>query len=79
MRQLSADLTAAGYQCSEIDNWRDCGWSVVCRRASTEIEVVVAEIPIDAWMLQVRPYYRPGPVGRCSAARGLQRPATFTS
>src|SRR5688572_2188505 len=73
IRRLSADLARAGWQCGDFDNWRDCGWSVVCRRACAEIEVVVAQIPDDAWMLQISPYYMPGLIGRLF---GRQRSAT---
>lgn len=47
----------------EMDNWRDCGWSVGCRRASSELEVVVSQIQDGQWMLQVSPRRTPGLIG----------------
>ena len=60
MRRLSSELAAAGWSTEEMDNWRDCGWSVICRRASSELEVAVSQIQGDEWMLQVSPRRVPG-------------------
>lgn len=64
IRQLSAELAAAGMSTDEWDNWRDCGWSVDCRRGSSELEVVVSQIEEGEWMLQVCPRRLPGLIGR---------------
>ncbi len=63
MRRLSAELAAAGWSTDEMDNWRDCGWSVGCRRATSELEVVVSQIEDGQWMLQVSPRRVPGLIG----------------
>src|SRR4051812_21059987 len=64
MRSLSTELAAAGWQSDEMDNWRDCGWSVVCQRGPSELEVVVSQIEDGQWMLQVSPKKKPGAIGR---------------
>lgn len=56
MRILSRALAVAGWNTDEMDNWRDCGWSVVCRRASAKLEVVVSRIQGGEWILQVNPH-----------------------
>lgn len=63
MRSLSAELVAAGWSAAKMDNWRDCGWQVVCRRGSAELEVVVSQVQDDQWMLNVSPVRRPGFIG----------------
>lgn len=60
MRRLSAELSVAGWRTDEMDNWRDCGWSVVCLRGSSALEVVVSWVERGYWMLQVRPRRVPG-------------------
>ena len=60
MRRLSDGLADVGWNTSEMDNWRDCGWSVVCRRDSSELEVVVSQVEDGEWMLQVCPLQTPG-------------------
>jgi len=68
MRRLSSELAAAGWGTDNMDNWRDCGWSVVCRLASSELEVVISWVDKGYWMLQVSPRRRPGLIGRLFAA-----------
>jgi len=60
MRRLSSELAAAGWSTDEMDNWRDCGWSVGCRRGASALEVVVSQIEDGRWMLQVSPRRVPG-------------------
>jgi len=64
MRGLASELSKAGWSTDEMDIWRDSGWSVGCRRAATELEVVVAQIEDGQWMLQISPQSRPGLIGR---------------
>ena len=64
MRRLSADLAAAGWGTDEMLNWRDCGWSVVCRRGSSELEVVLSWVHRGYWLLQVKPRSVSGFIGR---------------
>jgi len=61
MRRLATELTAAGWNIiNDMDNWRDCGWFIVCRRGSSELEVVVGQIPSEEWVLEVSPRRMPG-------------------
>lgn len=60
MRRLSVELSTAGWSTDEMDNWRDCGWSVSCRRGASDLEVVVSQIEDGQWMLQVSPRRVPG-------------------
>jgi hypothetical protein len=69
MRGLSGELAAAGWNTDEMDNWRDCGWSVVCRGASSELEVVISWVEPGYWMLQVSPRRAPGFVERLLGAQ----------
>jgi hypothetical protein len=64
MRRLSPELVAAGWSTDEMENWRDCGWLVACRRTSTELEVVVTWVQSGYWMMQVSPRHVPGLIGR---------------
>jgi hypothetical protein len=75
MRRLSAELSTAGWSIDEMDNWRDCGWSVVCRRGSSVLEVVVSQIQDGQWMLQVSPQRSPGLIGRLFGSRPSASPA----
>jgi hypothetical protein len=74
MRRLSPELAAAAWNPNEMDNWRDCGWSRVCRRASSELEVVVNWVDRSYWMLQVSPRRRPGLVGRLLGSKPSATP-----
>src|SRR5262245_37348807 len=60
LRRLSSELAKAGWSTDEIDNWRDCGWSVGCRRNDSQLEIVVSQIEGGQWMLQVSPRNVPG-------------------
>jgi hypothetical protein len=60
IRRLSPGLAAAGWSPDRMDNWRGCCWSVVCRRASSEVEVVVGWLDRGYWVLQVSPWRIPG-------------------
>lgn len=75
MRRLSPVLAAVGWSTEEMDNWRDCGWSVVCRRASSELEVVVSWVPRGYWMLQVSPRRVPKLIGRLLGGKPSASPS----
>jgi hypothetical protein len=64
IRRLSSELGKAGWKTDEMDNWRDCGWSIVCRRDSAELEVAVILVNRGYWILQINPWRRPGLIGR---------------
>lgn len=71
IRLLFTELTANGWGADELENWRDCGWSLACRRNANELEVVVSALSGDgdSWMLQVAPLRAPGLFGRLSGAK----------
>jgi len=64
MRSLSAELTTSGWSAGQLDNWRDSGWLVVCRRGSSELKVVLSWVDRGYWMLQVSPRRSPPLIGR---------------
>lgn len=74
VRRLASGLTAAGWSTYEMGNWRDCGWSVACRRGSSELEVVVSQIQDAQWMLQVGPKRSPGLIGSLFGGKPLSTP-----
>lgn len=63
MRRLVEELAAAGWRTDEMDNWRDCGWSVACYRDLSALVVVLHWVERGYWMLQVSPRRVPGIVG----------------
>lgn len=75
MRRLSDELTLAGWRTDEMDNWRDCGWSAVCHRNSSEFEVVVCSSARHGnWILQVTPRRVPGVIRRLLGAKPSATP-----
>ena len=75
MRRLSSELAAAGWKTDEMDNWRDCGWSVVCHQGSSELEAVVSWVDRGYWVLQLSPRRAPGFIGRLLGAQPSATPA----
>lgn len=64
-RFVGRELNTSGWSTSDIENWRDCGWSVGCGRAEKKLEIVLAPLPNDdRWMLQVAPKSVAGIVAR---------------
>lgn len=65
VRALRTELNTRNWITGEFDNWRDCGWSLPCRRSGGELQLVVASTgPADEWMLQIAPARAPGLLGR---------------
>src|SRR4051812_45915380 len=63
-KHLQIGLTKRGWDVSEIENWRDSGWSIICCRATSKLKVVIAKMMSDhEWLLQIAPRYVPGLVG----------------
>lgn len=60
---IRGDLITAGWSAGELQDWRDCGWCVSCRRTEAEIIVIVSEIKEGEWMLQVAPLHLRGLIG----------------
>jgi hypothetical protein len=76
MRGLVSELSKVGWSTDEMDNWCDSGWSVVCRRESAQLEVVVAQIQDEdgQWMLQISPQSLPGIIGRMFGGKASAMP-----
>jgi len=72
-RLLMEAIRGRGWSSDDLENWRDVGWSLVCRRASSELQIALSAFGAGAWMLQVAPLRVPGLVGR---ALGRQSSAT---
>jgi hypothetical protein len=63
-RLLKDALAKRGWEVSDIDNWRDGGWSITCRRPASKLELVIAKMARgEEWFLQIAPSYVPGLVG----------------
>jgi hypothetical protein len=63
-RLLREALAQRGWEVSDIDNWRDGGWSITCRRSPSKLELVIAKMAVgEEWFLQIAPAYVPGLVG----------------
>ncbi|HVA51229.1 MAG TPA: hypothetical protein VNH11_33110 [Pirellulales bacterium] len=75
IRRLSTDIASSGWVVDEFDNWRDCGWSVICRRGTSVLDVSVAQIQTNEWMLQVNAHRIPGFLGRLFGAEQSATPA----
>ena len=71
MLQLSEELAQAGWNLKEVDNWRDCGWSMVCHRAPSELQVILSLIEDKNWLLQISPNRLSGLVGRLFSVKPL--------
>jgi hypothetical protein len=57
-------LSRAGVSVSEPASWRDSGWSLICDTSRGAVEVTVAAIPDNAWIVQVAPVRVPGFIDR---------------
>lgn len=65
VRALRAKLSTRDWITGEFENWRDCGWSLPCRRDAGELLLVVAPTGSPKeWMLQIAPARVPGLLGR---------------
>jgi hypothetical protein len=63
-RLLRDSLAKRGWEVSDIDNWRDGGWSITCCRLPSKLELVIVKMAAgEEWFLQIAPTYVPGLVG----------------
>lgn len=63
MRELLAGLAKAPCDVGELENWRDCGWSVECRCGDAKLQIVLCGLRKGEWMLRLHAAYRPGIIG----------------
>jgi hypothetical protein len=64
-RLLQSQLESKGWKGGELENWRDCGWSFLCSKGNTQLEVAVSGLQdASEWMLQIAPVLTPGFWGR---------------
>jgi len=64
-RLLKNGLSPRGWQTSEIENWRDSGWSLSFDGHRGNMELVVAQLTVKSeWLVQIAPTYVPGLLGR---------------
>ena len=75
MRRLSAELSSMGWPTDEMENWRDCGWSVSCSRGFGQLQVVLSQIQNGEWMLQIAPQRVPGFFGGLIGGKPSATPA----
>jgi hypothetical protein len=62
---LRSGLSQCGWAVTDLDNWRDGGWSIICEMSGAKLDVVVAKLVGEPeWMLQIAPSYSPGVIGR---------------
>jgi hypothetical protein len=57
-------LLLARIPVSEPDNWRDCGWSLICAMTRGEVQIALASTGEGEWFLQVAPVRVAGLVDR---------------
>jgi hypothetical protein len=74
-RCFATEIETAGWRTSEIENWNDCGWSVVCSRHTAKLEVVLAATGSNDWMLQVSAFSSPGILRRLFGAQPSASPS----
>ena len=70
-RVLQAAVRDAGWAVDVIDNWRDCGWYLNCRRGEAALQVAFTalESPEPEWMLQISVQESPGFLARSLGRR----------
>jgi len=65
LRMVGDGLRRGKWTLGALENWRDSGWSVCCRRDGGEVDVVVASTGTpEEWMVQIAPSKVPGLLGR---------------
>jgi hypothetical protein len=51
-RLLRDALAKRGWEVSDIDNWRDAGWSITCCRPPLKLVLVIAKMTVgEEWFL----------------------------
>jgi len=52
---IEAAVRTAGWHVLMVDDWRDCGWEIICDRGRVALDVVVAAMEPSEWMVQIAP------------------------
>lgn len=66
---LAVALRAEGWNTSAPDDWRDSGWFIACRRDDATLEIALAGLASNQWMLQIAPLKAPGVITRLFGAK----------
>ncbi len=61
---LQRALEESGWAVKDVDTWRDSGRRLTALREEATLEVSLAEIEEQKWLLQVTPLKSPGILGR---------------
>jgi hypothetical protein len=73
-RLISTGLPTHGYRSSQIDNWRDSGWSISLNVGDATLEIIIASLAtVGEWMIQVASADQPGWLARLFGARPVDR------
>ena len=68
-RELRDHLHRLGWAAGDLENWRDVGWLIPCRRNDARLEIACSAIGSAEWLLQISPAFVPGVFGRLLAGR----------
>lgn len=73
-RLTSEKLHGQGYNVTQLENWRDCGWSFSLLAGEATIEIVVSSLAkAGEWIIQVSSADRPGPLARLFGSKKIDR------
>ena len=62
-RRLAERISEQEWKTEDIDNWRDCGWSISCFLDDSKLQVVISQIEEHVYMFQIAPLDTPGLIG----------------
>ncbi|GEM_PF-2005289 len=77
-RNLKSQLRKEGWITGEIDNWRDCGWSIECIRDDARLQIAFCQMEEGKWMMQISPVFVPGLIGRIFGSAASAQPKDTT-
>jgi hypothetical protein len=73
-QKLAELLKPRGVSTSEIDNWRDSGWSIEVIYDGASYQIALAEAGDHSlWMAQITPLNQPGTIARLFGAKAIDR------
>jgi len=74
VRAIQRGLLESEWLVGDLEDWRDCGWSIRCSRGEAEADVVVTDLGPAEWFLQIHPTHTPGILGRLMGKRPSAHP-----